>query len=148
MTGFWKDRSVLVTGSTGFIGSNVTRALVARGANVVCLQRDASRPSAFDLYGLADRTTIERGEMLDSKNLERLLHEREIDCVFHLAAQALAGEATRSPIETLDVNIRGTYLLLDACRRDDGDAGPADRSGGRGTRPTGVLIRRGAVNAK
>src|SRR5690606_32777123 len=39
--------------------------------------------------------------------------------VFHLAAQALVSAANRSPVSTFEANIRGTYMLLEACRRAD-----------------------------
>jgi len=48
--------------------------------------------------------------------MSRILNEYEIDAVFHLAAQALVGAANRSPVSTFESNIRGTYILLEACR--------------------------------
>jgi CDP-glucose 4,6-dehydratase len=47
----------------------------------------------------------------------RALGAHEVDSVFHLGAQTLVGVAHRDPIGTFEANIRGTYLLLDACRR-------------------------------
>ena len=44
------------------------------------------------------------------------MNEYEIKTVFHLAAQSLVGLANRSPLSTFETNIRGTYLLLEACR--------------------------------
>jgi CDP-glucose 4,6-dehydratase len=49
--------------------------------------------------------------------IERVLGEYEIDTVFHLAAQAVVGIASRNPPSTLDTNIRGTWTVLEACRR-------------------------------
>ena len=49
---FWKDRNAFVTGATGFVGAHVARALVERGARVVCLQRDSVRAGSLDLLGL------------------------------------------------------------------------------------------------
>ena len=49
--------------------------------------------------------------------LERALGEYEITTVFHLAAQTTVGVANRNPVSTLDTNIRGTWTLLEACRR-------------------------------
>ncbi len=43
--------------------------------------------------------------------------EHEIDTVFHLAAQTIVGIANRSPLSTFESNIRGTWTLLEACRR-------------------------------
>ena len=49
--------------------------------------------------------------------MERALGEYEIATVFHLAAQTTVGVANRNPVSTLDTNIRGTWALLEACRR-------------------------------
>lgn len=116
MTSFWKDRNALVTGATGFIGAHVVRLLVEQGARVVCLQRDAVRANALDLFDLRRRVTVVSGQLEDYALLERILNEYEIEAVFHLAAQAIVGAANRSPLSTFETNIRGTYFLLEACR--------------------------------
>lgn len=117
MESFWKNRHAFVTGASGFVGAHVTRLLVEQGANVVCLQRDAVRESALDLFDLRRRVTVVNGQLEDQSLLERILNEYETEAVFHLAAQAIVGVANRSPISTFETNIRGTYLLLEACRR-------------------------------
>jgi len=53
----------------------------------------------------------------DQETIERALGEYEVTTVLHLAAQAVVGVANRNPISTLDTNIRGTWALLEACRR-------------------------------
>jgi CDP-glucose 4,6-dehydratase len=58
-----------------------------------------------------------RGDVRDQELLERTLGEYEIISVFHLAAQTTVGVANRNPVSTFDVNIRGTWTLLEACRR-------------------------------
>lgn len=59
-----------------------------------------------------------RGEVEDAVLLERILNEYEIDVVFHLAAQTIVGTANRNPVSTFETNIRGTWNLLEACRRN------------------------------
>lgn len=105
-----------MTGATGFVGAHVVRHLLDAGAKVVCLQRDAVRPNSLDVFELREKVTIIHGSIEDFALLERILNEYEIDAVFHLAAQALVGAANRSPLSTFETNIRGTYLLLEACR--------------------------------
>ncbi|HYJ92738.1 MAG TPA: NAD-dependent epimerase/dehydratase family protein [Pyrinomonadaceae bacterium] len=116
MSDIWKGRRTFITGATGFLGANLVKRLVDGGALVVCLQRDASQPNSFDLFDLRDRVTVVNGEVQDLQLLQRVLNEYEIDSVFHLAAQAIVGAANRSPVSTFETNIRGTYLLLEACR--------------------------------
>lgn len=114
---FWTDRTVFVTGATGFVGSHVARHLVAQGARVVCLQRDSVNINVLDLFDLLPHVTVVDGAVEDLPLIERVLNEYEIDGVFHLAAQAFVGVANRSPLSTFESNIRGTYCLLEACRR-------------------------------
>ena len=116
MSDFWRKRAVFVTGATGFLGANLVKRLVAEEASVVCLQRDAVQPNSFDLLGLREKVTVVGGDVQDLQLMQRVLNEYEIDTVFHLAAQAIVGAANRSPISTFETNIRGTYMLLEACR--------------------------------
>lgn len=116
MSVYWKNRTAFVTGATGFIGAHVTRMLVEQGARVVCLQRDAVRANALDLFDLRRRVTVIQGSLEEYALLERILNEYEIEAVFHLAAQAIVGAANRSPLSTFETNIRGSYFLLEACR--------------------------------
>lgn len=117
MSSFWTNRTAFVTGATGFVGAHVVRRLLEHHARVVCLQRDATRSSSLDLLGLRDRVTVVSGAVEDDDTCARVLHEYEVDAVFHLAAQAVVGIANRNPMSTFESNIRGTYRLLDACRR-------------------------------
>jgi CDP-glucose 4,6-dehydratase len=114
---FWRDRAVFVTGATGLLGSWLVKHLTASGADVVCLVRDWIPRSELVLSGLFDRVRVIRGDVRDQETMERGLGEYEIRTVFHLAAQTTVGVANRNPVSTLDTNIRGTWALLEACRR-------------------------------
>lgn len=114
---FWQDRPVLVTGSTGLLGSWLTRELVERGAFVVSLIRDWVPESELFRSGVSGRVTIVRGDVCDQKTVERAIGEYEVTTVFHLAAQTIVGIANRNPVSTFESNIRGTWCLLEACRR-------------------------------
>jgi CDP-glucose 4,6-dehydratase len=114
---FWRDRPVFITGATGLLGSWLVRQLVGGGAEVVALVRDWVPRSEFVSSGLVEQVRLVRGDVRDQELLERALGEYEIATVFHLAAQTIVGVANRNPISTLDSNIRGTWALLEACRR-------------------------------
>ncbi|MBX3297167.1 MAG: NAD-dependent epimerase/dehydratase family protein [Acidobacteria bacterium] len=114
---FWKARKVLVTGGTGFVGANLVITLIANGASVICLRRDHITPSSLDALGIAGSVSYVNGPVEDHDLIERVLNENDVDTVFHLAAQAIVGSANRSPLSTFETNIRGTYMLLEACRR-------------------------------
>ena len=115
--GFWKDRKVFVTGCTGFLGWWLTSELVGRGAHVVGLVRDVVAQAPFFLKGLEKQIAVVRGCVEDGETVERALSEYEIDTVFHLAAQAIVGVANRNPLSTFESNIKGTWVLIEACRR-------------------------------
>jgi CDP-glucose 4,6-dehydratase len=114
MISFWQDRPTLVTGATGLVGSCVTQGLRQRGAEVVCLVRDWL-PSSPILRNSA--FALARGDVRDQATLERVLGEYEIDTVIHLAAQTIVPIANRNPVSTFETNIKGTWSLLEACRR-------------------------------
>lgn len=117
MSGFWQDRPVLVTGATGLVGAYVVRRLLDAGANVVCLVRDWVPRCELVRTRDIERITVVRGDVVDQDTLERTLGEHEIDTVFHLAAQTIVSIANRNPVSTFESNIRGTWALLEACRR-------------------------------
>jgi CDP-glucose 4,6-dehydratase len=114
---FWRDRPTLVTGATGLVGSWLTKRLVEAGADVVCVVRDWVPHSELVRSGTVDRVKTVRGDITDQALLERVLGEYEIATVFHLAAQTIVAIANRNPTSTFDSNIRGTWALLEACRR-------------------------------
>jgi CDP-glucose 4,6-dehydratase len=116
MRSFWLDRPTLVTGATGLVGGWVVRELLARGADVVCLVRDGVPRSELVRSGAIDRVTSVRGDVRDTELVERVLVERSIDTVIHLAAQAIVPAAGDGPRSTFDSNVRGTWNLLEACR--------------------------------
>lgn len=117
MKNFWKDRNVFVTGCTGLLGSHLTQMLVEKKANVVGLVRDLVPKSNLVQTGIYDRINIVRGCVEDFYTIERTINEYEIDTIFHLAAQTIVGIANRNPLSTFESNIKGTWCVLEACRR-------------------------------
>jgi CDP-glucose 4,6-dehydratase len=117
VSGFWRDRAVLVTGATGLVGAWLTRRLLDAGADVVCLVRDWVPESELVRAGTLDRVKVVRGDIRDRDVVERAIGEYETGTVIHLAAQTIVGIANRNPISTFESNIQGTWNLLEACRR-------------------------------
>ena len=117
MTNFWNGRRVLVTGCTGFLGWVLTRDLLAKEAQVVGLVRDGVPQSLLHRNGLSGCIDTVRGSVEDYDVVERAINEYDIEVVFHLAAQALVGVANRNPLSTFETNIKGTWVIAEACRR-------------------------------
>lgn len=113
----WKDKRVLVTGCTGFLGSWLTAVLVQNGAEVVGLIRDDVPQSQLLRSGTIQQINVVRGELCDYALLERTIAEYEINTIFHLAAQTIVGIANRSPMSTFETNIRGSWMLMEAARQ-------------------------------
>jgi CDP-glucose 4,6-dehydratase len=109
-------RSVLVTGAHGLLGSWLVKALLEAGARVVAVRRDEPAVSGLALLGLADRVDVVHGDICAEGLVARALNEYAVSDVFHLAAQTLVGTANHAPLSTFETNIRGTWLVLEACR--------------------------------
>src|ERR1700691_618968 len=114
---FWRDKSVLLTGATGLVGGWLTKRLIKHGANVVCLVRDWGPQSEFVRTGQLEGVNVVRGDLNERDLIERALGEYEVQIVFHLAAQTIVGIANSNPVSTFESNIRGTWNLLESCRR-------------------------------
>ena len=117
MTGFWLDRPTFVTGGNGLVGSWLVKELVSAGADVVCLLRDWVPQSELGRGQALHKVKVVRGDVCEQSTVERALGEYEIDTVIHLAAQTIVSIANRNPVSTFESNIRGTWALLEACRR-------------------------------
>lgn len=114
---FWQDRSIFVTGATGLLGGWLVPALTMAGARVVCLVRDWVPESTLIRDGMLSGAVTVRGDVTDQALVERVLGEYEVETVFHLAAQTIVSIANRNPTATFDSNIRGSWSVLEACRR-------------------------------
>jgi CDP-glucose 4,6-dehydratase len=110
------DHSVLVTGAYGLLGSWLVRALLERGARVTVVRRDEPADSALRRMGLEASVNVVPGDICNEGLVARALAEYEIQSVFHLAAQTIVPTANRSPVSTFETNIRGSWLVLEACR--------------------------------
>ncbi len=125
MTNFnWKNKNVFITGATGLLGSWLTKLMVDEKANVVALNRDIAPKSILwssskEFSYIKDELNVIYGCLEDYQLLERVLNEYEIEIIFHLGAQTIVGTANRNPLSTFESNIRGTYNLLEACRRNE-----------------------------
>ena len=119
--------TALVTGAQGFIGSWLAQRLLDAGARVVVPRRDFVPDARFRTEGIEPRCTVVLADLQDLDSLTRILNEHDVTAVFHLAAQTIVGTANRSPLSTFEANVRGSYNLLEACRRAAGSGTPIER---------------------
>jgi UDP-glucose 4-epimerase len=99
---------VLVTGGSGFLGSHVADALSEENHEVIIFDQKNSP------YLRADQTMVV-GDILDQELVEQLV--KESDAIYHFAGIADIEEASKNPIRTLETNVMGTMVLLEAARK-------------------------------
>ncbi len=113
----WEGRTVLVTGGLGFVGSTLVQALARAGARVRVL--DPLLPpyggNWFNLAGVEERVSILLADVRDRGAVAAAV--AGVDAVFHVAAQTSHVDSMVDPFTDLDMNARGTLVLLEALRR-------------------------------
>jgi CDP-glucose 4,6-dehydratase len=112
-------KRALVTGGHGFVASHLARALLERGDSVTVVDLAPPPLSGLALQGVAPEIELVEADLGDARRIEATVEGGEFDVVFHLAAQTLVGPAMADPAATFEANVRGTWTLLEACRRAD-----------------------------
>jgi CDP-glucose 4,6-dehydratase len=115
-------KRALVTGAHGFVASHLAQALLEGGVEVRILDRPdprvadvgGPRRSALELLGIGDEVELAEADLRDAEGVDAAV--ADCDSVFHLAAQTIVGVARESPLETLEVNVRGAWNVFEACR--------------------------------
>jgi CDP-glucose 4,6-dehydratase len=117
MISIYKNKTVLVTGHTGFKGSWLALWLKQLGANVVGISLDnVSKPSHFEASNIEQVVEDYRLDIRDTDSLKKAVDQIQPDFVFHLAAQALVLPSYANPIETMTTNAIGSANILEALR--------------------------------
>jgi len=109
-------KNVLVTGGTGLVGSHLCEKLLELGARVVVLDIIVLPRSYFASRNLEGKVKLLMVDLVDWEKVQQAVKEYEIDYIFHLAAQALVGEAFNNPRRTFDSNLMGTVNVMEAAR--------------------------------
>lgn len=113
----WKNKRVLITGATGFVGTWLAKDLVEKGADVIAFIRDEVPNSPIRWMGVYDKIfAAAKGDLTNYESLKRVFNEYEIDTCFHLAAQPIVTVANRNPAWTFEVNIKGSWNVFEAAR--------------------------------
>lgn len=112
----FKGKKALITGGLGFIGSNLAIALVELGAEVTIV--DAMIPgyggNLFNIDPVRDRVTINFSDICDRNSMNYLV--RGQDFIFHLAGQVDHVLSLTDPFPDIDMNIKGTAVVMEACK--------------------------------
>jgi UDP-glucose 4-epimerase len=124
-------KNILITGGLGFIGSNLAIRLVKDGARVaVCDAMIEGLGGNFEnVREVQTSLEIHVSDVRDEAEMERLVEGRDV--IFHLAAQVSHVLSLANPFPDIDINIKGTATVLEACRKRNSQA-LVVRSGTRG----------------
>lgn len=114
---FYRGKSVLITGNTGFKGSWLTIWLNSLGANVYGFSLDTpTSPSNFGVCGLGKICKTQFADVTDLDALRDAVEDCQPDYIFHLAAQSLVKRSYQSPVDTFSTNAIGSVNVLEASR--------------------------------
>jgi UDP-glucuronate 4-epimerase len=116
--------TILVTGGAGFIGSHLCERLLSDGVKVICLDNFDSfydpNIKIKNAEGMTkkfqDLFELVTGDIRNPDHLKGIFQKNRVDFVIHLAARAGVRPSIADPLLYQDVNIRGTIVLLEACK--------------------------------
>lgn len=111
-----KDKNILVTGGTGFVGSHLVEELIKQQANVITTFLTLNPLSYFSTKKLDKKVTMVNADVCDYERVFDTVTKFNIDYIFHLAAQALVETAYYNPKRTLYSNVLGTVNVLESAR--------------------------------
>jgi CDP-paratose 2-epimerase len=113
-----KEKAVLVTGGSGFIGTNLVHALASAGRRVRVLDNLSRAGVEKNLRWLqqthGDRVSVEVADIRDAAAVQRAM--AGVETVFHFAAQVAVTTSLVDPVHDFEVNARGTLNVLEAAR--------------------------------
>src|SRR3954452_7627422 len=130
----YRDRTCLVTGADGFMGSHLTEALVALGAHVIAFVRATSSGALNNIGHLRRELTVVFADLTDKTSIDYLVRDHLVAAadkpyVFHLGAQAHVGESWHRAYETVMANTVGTLNLLQSIVDHDVELEKFDTAG-------------------
>ena len=117
---FFRNKKVLVTGHTGFIGSWLTKWLTMLNSKICGYSLEPpSIPNLYESLDMEHQIMDIRGDIRDRDLLKNTIQEFRPQIVFHLAAQPIVLDSYDNPVNTFDSNVTGTVNLLNELRQVD-----------------------------
>lgn len=114
---FFKNKTVLVTGHTGFKGTWLCKILINAGAKVIGYSLDApTNPNLFSLSKIESNMISVIGDIRNYDLLKSIFDKHQPELVFHLAAQPIVRDSYKEPKYTYETNVIGTVNILECVR--------------------------------
>jgi len=109
--------NVLLTGATGLLGSWVAEKLLLNNVNLTGVAIDNSKDDLLKFKEIYDEFDLEYLDISNEQKIDALFEKKQFDLVIHLAAQTQVIHADLYPRKTFDSNIKGTWNILENCRK-------------------------------
>lgn len=119
MTNGQGNKSVLITGISGFVGSRMAKSLLDLGAEVYGFMRprsDGVAPQTLRMLGIENKVHLIEGDLNNLSSIERALSVSDPDLIFHLGGQSFIPSSFENPLETMSSNCCGTANFMEAIR--------------------------------
>ena len=115
---FYKDKTVLITGHTGFKGSWLSQILVLAGAQVIGYSLEPNtNPNLFSILKLDKKMHSYIGDIRNLKKLSEVFDRHQPQIVIHLAAQPIVRDSYKDPVYTYETNVIGTVNICECVRQ-------------------------------
>lgn len=108
---FWQGKSILVTGASGFVGTHLVNKLASKKAKIIALSKNVKKTQV--------ESVEEKGSIENFEKLKSIIKKYRVNIIFHLAAQPIVELGQTNPITTFEVNIKGTWNILEAAREEN-----------------------------
>ncbi len=115
----YKNKKVLVTGSTGFKGSWLCFLLNLLGSNVIGIGKLPEKGSIiFNSLRLKKKIKQYYVDIVDLKKLDKIIKKEKPNIIFHLAAQSVVSESYNQPIQNYSTNVMGSINVLECVKNN------------------------------
>lgn len=118
-----RDKKILVTGGSGFIGGHLVEELINSSADVTVVDINQDKNSYFFRQLLHKKSEFNNIDITDREKIKAFIVKNNFDYVYHLAAQAIVEKSYNDPYKAFETNVMGTINVLEASRESKGIKG-------------------------
>ncbi|MAZ41046.1 hypothetical protein CL654_02925 [bacterium] len=106
-----KNKKILITGGAGFLGSNLTRELLKKGAHVVIADNMSRRGVEHNFLALKKKYPKLKNHQVEINDIASVIVKEKPDLIYHFAAQVAVTTSVESPVSDFRINAEGTFTV-------------------------------------